>query len=180
MEKRIYKVAEIEETRKEAEELLSRSLDDEIKERMKAVIEAEAPIRKALLYKRALNSFGLQKVGSRLLSLFEELSLTLSFPTTLDGDGEVVFHKEEKEDFFRPSPSSALRYSYQIPHQEGAACILYILETGDKPSLTKGELYRLFLSEMGWDKSGRAIEELFSYALKDKRIKRSGNGRFLK
>ena len=98
----------------------------------------------------------------------------------MDGDGEVVFHKEEKEDFFRPSPSSALRYSYQIPHQEGAACILYILETGDKPSLTKGELYRLFLSEMGWEKSGRAIEELFSYALKDKRIKRSGNGRFLK
>ena len=96
MEKRIYKVAEIEETRKEAEELLSRSLDDEIKERMKAVIEAEAPIRKALLYKRVLNSFGLQKVGSRLLSLFEELSLTLPFPTTLDGDGEVVFHKEEK------------------------------------------------------------------------------------
>ena len=90
MEKRIYKVAEIEETRKEAEELLSCSLDDEIKERMKAVIEAEAPIRKALLYKRVLNSFGLQKVGSRLLSLFEELSLTLSFPTTLDGDGEVV------------------------------------------------------------------------------------------
>ena len=119
-------------------------------------------------------------MGSRLLSLFEELSLTLPFPTTLDGDGEVVFHKEEKEDFFRPSPSSALRYSYQIPHQEGAACILYILETGDKPSLTKGELYRLFLSEMGWEKSGRAIEELFSYALKDKRIKRSGNGRFLK
>ena len=49
MEKRIYKVAEIEETKKEAEELLSRSLDDEIKERMKAVIEVEAPIRKALL-----------------------------------------------------------------------------------------------------------------------------------
>ena len=96
MEKRIYKVAEIEETKKEAEELLSRSLDDEIKERMKAVIEVEAPIRKALLYKRVLNSFGLQKVGSRLLSLFEELSLALPFPTTIDGDGEVVFHKEEK------------------------------------------------------------------------------------
>ena len=116
MEKRIYKVAEIEETRKEAEELLSRSLDDEIKERMKAVIEAEAPIRKALLYKRVLNSFGLQKVGSRLLSLFEELSLTLSFSTTLDGDGEVVFHKEENlrsHPFHFPAlPFSAIPVSF--------------------------------------------------------------------
>ncbi len=73
-----------------------------------------------------------------------------------------------------------MRYSYQIPEKEAANAILYILEKGDKNSYTKSTLYRLFLSEMEYLKSGDRIVELFNAALMDERIKISGNGRIIK
>ncbi|MGN1163490.1 MAG: DUF3320 domain-containing protein [Candidatus Ornithospirochaeta sp.] len=180
MEKREYKCVELEVVERTSEDLLSRELDGEILDRMKKTIETEAPIRRSLLYKRVINSFSLQKLGSRLLPLFDSISTSLPFPTTEDSDGETVFHSTGEEDYFRPTPDSSVRYSYQIPHSEAASAIIHIISSSEKNSWTRSELYRAFLSEMGWEKSGRAIEELFSNAVTDHRIRRSGNGRILK
>lgn len=180
MEKREYTKANLEQIELVSDDLLSRTMDEMVLDRMTKTIETEAPIRRSLLYKRVLNSLGMVKVGIRLLELFDTLSSSLSFRISEDGDGETVFHSSEEEAYFRPTPDSAIRYSYQIPHEEAAICLLYILENGEKNSWTRSDLYKAFLSEMGWEKSGRSIEELFSYALKDSRIKRSGNGRILK
>ena len=160
--------------------LLSQANDGEIRERMEKTIEMEAPIRRSLLYKRVINSFGLVKVGSRISPLFDSIAQTLDYPTTEDSDGETVFHNGKEEDFFRPSPDPEDRYSYQIPSSEAASCLIYIISSSDKNSVTKSQLYRDFIKTMGWEKSGGAIEKLFSSALSDPRIKRSGNGRFIK
>lgn len=180
IEKKPYVRVNLPLTPKESNDLLSLSFNDEIKERMEKTIEVEAPIRRTLLYKRVINSFGLLKVGSRLLSLFDSISSELSNAISEDYDGETVFHSTEDEDFFRPSPDSEDRYSYQIPSSEAASCLLYVMDNTEKQSLTKSQLYREFICEMGWEKSGNAIEKLFSTALQDNRIKRSGNGRILK
>lgn len=180
IEKKPYQKTELATLKKESEDLLSSLYDEEIKTRMMRTIEVEGPIRRSLLYKRVLNSFSLVKVGSRLLSLFDRLSSEIEVLITEDYDGESIFHNGEREDFFRPSPNACDRYSYQIPSSEAASCILYILENSEKPSMTKSQLYREFIKEMGWEKSGRAIEEIFNSSLLDSRIKRSGNGRFLK
>ena len=180
IEKKPYVRVNLPLTPKESSDLLSLSFNEEIKERMEKTIEVEAPIRRTLLYKRVINSFGLLKVGSRLLSLFDSISSELSNTISEDYDGETVFHGKENEDSFRPSPDSEDRYSYQIPSSEAASCLLYIMEHAEKQSLTKSQLYREFISAMGWEKSGNAIEKLFSAALLDSRIKRSGNGRILK
>lgn len=45
----------------------------DIKERMKKILEVEGPIEKELLFKRVLGSFGIQKLGSRINSLFEDM-----------------------------------------------------------------------------------------------------------
>ncbi len=180
IEKKPYVRVNLPLTPKESNDLLSLSFNDEIQERMEKTIEVEAPIRRTLLYKRVINSFGLLKVGSRLLSLFDSISSELSNAISEDYDGETVFHSTEDEDFFRPSPDSEDRYSYQIPSSEAASCLLYVMDNTEKQSLTKSQLYREFISEMGWEKSGNAIEKLFSAALQDNRIKRSGNGRILK
>ena len=180
IEKKPYVRVNLPLTPKESNDLLSLSFNDEIKERMEKTIEVEAPIRRTLLYKRVINSFGLLKVGSRLLSLFDSISSELSNAISEDYDGETVFHSTEDEDFFRPSPDSEDRYSYQIPSSEAASCLLYVMDNTEKQSLTKSQLYREFISAMGWEKSGNAIEKLFSAALLDSRIKRSGNGRILK
>lgn len=180
MEKKEYKITPLNQTPRSPDELLSGAFNDEIKGRMEAVIECEGPIRESLMYKRVLNSYSLYKNGVLLNGLLTSLSSSLSFPVTLDVGLEKVFHTGEDEDYFRPTPLGETRYSYQIPDREGTNAILYILENGDKHSYTRSELYRLFMAEMGYLRSGDRIEELFGNALKDERIKRSGNGRIIK
>ena len=53
-------------------------------------------------------------------------------------------------------------------------------ESLEKQSWTRSQLYKEVIREMEGEKSGNAIEKLFSAALSDGRIKRSGNGRILK
>ena len=92
-----------------------------------------------------------------------------------DRDGEKVFHFGD-ESFFRTSIDSE-RYSYQIPIEEAANCILYILEREGR-ILTKSALRRLFQKELGYEKLGSQIDRLFEQAARSPRIKRTGNGRF--
>ncbi len=179
MEKKDYTLTDLEFTPRSAEEMLSGSLDDDILARMKKVIETEGPVKESLMFKRVLNSYDLYKNGSRLSVLLSSLSSRLEYPVTEDGE-EKVYHTGKNEDYFRPTPLSEVRYSYQIPYAEGANCILYILENTDKTSYTKSVLFRLFLSQMGYLKSGDQITSLFEGALRDARIKISGNGRIMR
>ncbi len=180
MEKKEYTITAFEVTPKTSEEMLSGAFDDDILSRMERVIESEGPVKESLMFKRVLNSYDLFKNGSRLNGLLVSVTERLDVPVTTDSDGEKVYHTGKSEDCFRPTPLSEERYSYQIPHAEAANCILYILENGEKNSYRKGELYRLFISEMGYLKSGDQIRSLFEGALNDPRIRISGNGRIMK
>lgn len=180
MEKKEYTVAELENKTLTTDDVLSGAFDEDIKERMNRVIAVEAPIKESLLIKRVLNSLSIYKNGSRIDNHLAPILLSLNFNTSLDKDGERVYHTGKNEDYFRPTADSAVRYSYQIPSSEAANAILYILENGDKNSYTKSELYRLFLSQMEYLKSGERIVELYNAALTDKRIKISGNGRIIR
>lgn len=179
MEKREYTVTELDIKPLSSHDLVSGAYNDDILKRMKKVITVEGPVKESLLYKRVLNSYSLYKNGALLSALLSSLSASFG-NTSIDWDGEKVFHTEGGENYFRATPDGDIRYSYQIPSLEGANAVLYILEKGVKTSYTKSELKRLFLSEMGYSKTGDRIEELFEASLCDSRIRKSGNGRILK
>ena len=160
------------------DEIISGSLDDEIRSRMIQTVETEAPILESLLFKRVINSFSLKKVGSRILPVFDRIASTLPFRIEEDC-GERVFIKDGNDISFRPTPDSAVRYSYQIPTEEAASCLIFILEREDR-TVTKSELSKLFLEEMGYERMGAQVEALFRRASKSPGIKRTGNGRFTK
>lgn len=160
------------------EEIISRQLDSLIQERMEKTINTEAPIKQSLLFKRVINSLSLEKIGSRILPVFIDIASKLKYETT-DDNGESVFHIDN-EDYFRPTPDSKIRYSYQIPSSEGANCILYILENSDKNTFSKSDLKKRFLNELEYQKCGAQVEILFSQSLKDERIEITGNGRIRK
>ena len=176
-EKKEYREAELEALAATPEAIISGSLNDEIRGRMMTVIEAEAPIKESLLFKRVINSLSLKKVGSRILPVFEGIASSLPVRITEDADGERVFHKEDEDDSYRPTPDSAIRYSYQIPAEEAARCIISILERNGK-TMTKSELKKRFRDEMGYQKLGASVDNLFNAACKCDGIKRTGNGRF--
>ncbi len=176
IEKRDYIVTDLSVENKSPEELLSGVYDDEILKRMEAVIECEGPIKESLLFKRVINSFSLMKVGSRLLELLIKIEERLPFEATVE-NGEKVFHNGSEENFYRPTPDAAVRYSYQIPTIESANALITMLSSiSGKPY--KKELAPLFLSTMGWDKMGAKVRELFERGLEDERIKKSKNGRY--
>ena len=175
IEKKEYRIAELGVMSADPEMIISGSLDGEIGERMKAVIETEAPIRETLLYKRVILSLSLKKVGSRIEPVFRRIAEGLPYSRTVE-DGELVFHSGD-ESFFRSSIDSE-RYSYQIPVSEAVNCIEYILEKEGR-ILTKTALKRLFQKELGYEKLGSQIDRLFNLAARDPSIRRTGNGRFI-
>ena len=174
IEKKEYRIAALEPIAADPEMIISRALDDEIRARMSAVIETEAPIREALLFKRVIYSLSMKKVGSRIEPVFRCIAQSLPYEKT-EEEGELVFHNGD-ESFFRTSIDSD-RYSYQIPIAEAAACILYILERENR-IITKSELAILFRNELGYERLGAQVDALFRAAAKDARIGRTGNGRF--
>ena len=176
--RREYVLTELSIMNESPETLISGILDDEILSRMKSIVECESPIRESLLFKRTINSFSLQKVGSRILDKFVEIASKLEYEKIYEGDEAVYLSKPC--DYFRPTPESLVRYSYQIPYVEGACAILHILENSDKASFTQKDLLRCFEEEMGYQKVGSKVLDLFKESLKDPRIKKSKNGRITK
>ena len=174
IEKRKYITAELPLIETEPEAIISGAMDDEIRSRMERTVEAEGPILEPLLFKRVINSMSLKKVGSRIEPVFSRIAESLPYEKS-EEDGEKVFHFGD-ESFFRTSIDSD-RYSYQIPIEEAANCILYILERENR-IITKSELVILFRNELGYERLGAQVDALFRAAAKDGRIGRTGNGRF--
>ncbi len=177
-EKREYTVVELDTINVTPEEIISGAMNEEIKARMLKTIETEGPILESLLYKRVISSFSLKKVGSRILPVFDAVASSLPVQITEDA-GERLFHSNNEDDSFRPTPESEIRYSYQIPTEEAVNCLEYIIQNAEK-TVTKSELEKLFKAEMGYDRLGSQVEALFKRAAKNPRLKRTGNGRFTK
>ncbi len=175
-ERREYRKAELDVIEATPEAIISGSLDDEIRARMAATIEAEAPIKESLLFKRVINSMSLKKVGSKILPAFVRIASALPCRISED-DGERVFHSSSEGECFRPTPDPSVRYSYQIPTEEAVNCLEYILER-EQRIITKSELSRLFKAELGYERMGAQVDSLFRRAAKSPLLKRTGNGRF--
>ena len=175
IEKRGYTIADLPQTEATAEMIIQHLLDDEIRNRMIETIEAEGPIMRPLLYKRVITSFSLKKVGSRIEPVFDEIASSLQYHVTSDA-GETVYHNGKDENFFRTAPLSE-RYSYQIPTEEAAMCINYILENENR-IITKSELMILFRNELGYERIGAQVDALFQRASRSESVIRTGNGRF--
>ena len=175
-EKKDYRTAELNVIAASPEAIISGSMDEEIRERMMLTIEAEGPILESLLYKRVINSMSLKKVGSRIEPVFRRIAMSLSCQKT-DEDGVTVFHNGRDESFFRTAEESD-RYSYQIPLSEAVHCLQYII-SGSERSLTKKELAIRFRDELGYERMGAQVDNLFIRASASPDIKRYGNGRFI-
>ncbi len=176
VEKKEYRMAQLETIQAKPEAIISGSMDDELESRMLRVIDSEAPILESLLFKRVINSMSLKKAGSRILPVLDRIASSLPVRIT-EEDGERVFHKDGEEPCFRPTPDSAVRYSYQIPVEEAVCCLQFILER-EKRIITKSELSKLFKAELGYDRMGSQVDALFRKAAKSSSLKRTGNGRF--
>ncbi len=163
-EETAYKMAIFDQLSLSSEDLQSGSWNDEVKRRIASCIETEAPICRSLLLKRVANSFGLYKVGWRLDKYFSDILEDFSF-CLKDEEEVAVYHSEsEKQGVFR-TDSQEIRFSPQIPPSEAANAIVHVLENSSR-KLKRNEVFRAFLSELGYSKRGKDLDTLFKKALK--------------
>lgn len=144
-----------------------------IKSRMMQVIEVESPIEKELLFKRVLDSFGIQKLGSRIEHLFEGLLKELT-------SDKGIYINQETVALPNTDFTNCIRISTEeqrpfilIPNEEIAAGILDILKnsfTISKDALISDVAKEIYCNNRIGDKITKKIDSALRYLERTKKI----------
>ncbi|HEY5593178.1 MAG TPA: DUF3320 domain-containing protein, partial [Paludibacter sp.] len=120
------------------------------------VMQTEAPISRALLCKRVLNSWGISRLGQRLDSYFETLFASLPYYQKKH-DGITFFwnNKEQCENYELYRPIS-IRDAVDLPPEEVANGIKQILE--EQISMPTTDLTKLTAQLFSFSRSGTNVE----------------------
>ncbi|MCQ2496820.1 MAG: DUF3320 domain-containing protein [Lachnospiraceae bacterium] len=181
---RVFRAAKLNPAPVSADVLLTADGKKEIKRRMEAVIEAEAPLNKEVLFKRILTSFGIQRANAKLQEQFAKVLDSLKLEITEQADTEFVWGKNASSTdiaFFRTSEavSPDRRDVKDIPIQEIEQAVLYVIDC--QIGLTREDLIRESAKLFGFTRTGEAINNYMSagiqLALIDELIKFDANGR---
>ena len=111
-----------------------------------------------------MNSLGIEKIGVRIREHLEGLvPYILSTRETISG--QVIYHTEREENYYRPQKNGEekYRYSHQIPYTEAMLAIEAIYQD-DKDTvhgILKKDLRERFIRKLGYTKRGSSLDALF-------------------
>ena len=109
-----------------SEQFTAGTYDTKVRKKIARVIEVEAPISKSFLIRQVLNSYGITRTGSRIISHMEELLEKTGYPTT--GKGRIFYWKnaDDAQNYAIYRPVSE-RDARDIAPEEYAVAIRNIL-----------------------------------------------------
>lgn len=167
-----------------AEELLSSRYTPGIRKRIISLIEAEAPISKAAMIRRIVQSYGIARSGSRITAHLESLLAAMNLKTTRQAE-EVFYWRNDQDpetyqDFRTADSEETRRDAKDIPVEEAAGAVCQAL--ADQLSLNHEDLLRESAKLLGYPRMGSAIgllmQEAIRYALWKNRIVLAANGNY--
>jgi hypothetical protein len=179
-----YSAADLPYTAVTSEEFLDGSLTAEIKKRIKAVIQEEAPVCEWLLIKRVINSFGIYKAGARIKPEMEAILSMMKLNVQTDKTGRVYWkstQSPEKYSGFRLFGDYDLtcRDVQYVPDAEIANAAAYICAG---KTLSYDDLARQTAALLGYTRMGsnvvQGMKRGIAYAVKTKRIS-SKSGQYI-
>lgn len=156
-----------------------------IQEKIRRVIEKEAPVCEALLIRRVVQSFGISRTGTRIQSRMTQILSGMGLDCTKE-DGQLVFwktgQKPERYTGFRASGTEAARREARdVPVQEAANAICRVLD--EQISLLEEDLIREAARLMGYNRLGSVVMQLFQSAIlcaqRQGRIELAANGNWI-
>jgi hypothetical protein len=151
-----------------AEELVLPKYAAGIRKKIEAVISNEAPISKALLMRRVVQSYGITRAGTRIQAHFDTILDRLNLCTSTQEDQIFFWHADqdpETYDIYRPALSEETRRdAKETPVQEAAAAICQVL--ADQISLNQDDLVREGAKLMGYTRLGTSVTNLFTNAIR--------------
>jgi DNA polymerase III psi subunit len=151
----------------------------ESRERIRKIVEAEAPISIDLLIKRLINSFGISKAGSRIRPVAVRYIEALKVKTIDEENGIFCWRSDQDPmDYFEyrmaGMEKETKRDITDISCVELANAVMAVLSEGK--GLNDEELIRASANRMGYIRLGTNVRKKFreaiDYAVKTNRISR--------
>ena len=171
-----YQIAELEYTPVTSDDFVQGYYDSQVKEKIRSVIKTEAPVSRALLCKRVLNSFAIARMGTRLAAHMDYLLKRMNLRTT---GKEFLFYWNEEQhpesyDIYRPESE---REALDIAPEEVAVAVCRILK--EQGSLPEADLIRETAHQFNYTRLGDNVSASMAhgvaYALQSGKIVKSGN-----
>lgn len=178
---KVYEAADLPFTEVSSADFLSGSSTAEIRKRIKAVINTEAPVTEWLLIKRVINSFGIYKAGSQIRPEMEAVISSMKLNCTQDGTGRVYWKPKQNPEAYSEYRIGGkydvtcrdVQYICDIEIANAAASVLEE-EALDYAALAKKTALKLGYTRMGSNVT-EGMKRGIACALKTKRIRRSGD-----
>lgn len=176
MQIRPYRIAELEYTPVTSDDFAQGRYDSQVMEKIRSVIKTEAPVSRALLCKRVLNSFAIARMGTRLAAHMDCLLKRMDLRTT--GEESLFYWSEcldpKTYDIYRPD---SRREALDIAPEEVAVAVCRILK--EQGSLPEADLIREAARQFNYTRLGDNVSASMAhgiaYALQSGKIVRSGN-----
>ena len=163
-----YTPAKLRESLVSADDILLPKYAAGIRKKLETVIAKEAPIAKALLIRRVVQSYGITRAGSRIQSYLDKMIDAMNLTTTQQEDQVFYWTSEQNPDSYltyRPSAAEEdRRDAKEIPVQEAAGAVCQAIE--EQFSLSQEDLIREAAKLMGYTRLGSSVTYLFSNAIR--------------
>ena len=171
-----YQIAKLEYTPVTSDDFAQGYYDSQVMEKIGIVINTEAPVSRALLCKRVLNSFAITRMGTRLAAHMDYLLQRMEFQTT--GKEPLFYWNENLDpksyDIYRPNSK---REALDIAPEEVAVAVCRILK--EQGSLPETDLIRETAHQFNYTRLGdnvmASMARGVAYALQSGRILKNGN-----
>ncbi len=155
---------------------------EQISQRLRGILEKEAPISRRLLLKKILGMWGISRSGARVERIFDEVLACVDCSVTQEGERSFLWNfgqKPEEYMVYRVENRDGERRGIEdIPFQEILNAMLEVLE--EQVSIPEEELNRAAAQKLGFARAGSAIADRMSdvvrQAVAQGRMKRTQNG----
>lgn len=181
----LYKPAALQEETLAPEDFIQPIQTRRIQEKIRCVIEQEAPVCETLLVRRVVQSFGISRTGSRIQSRMTQILSGMGLNCT-EENGQIVFWRanqmpEHYIEFRASGTETAKREARDVPVQEASNAICRVLD--EQISLLEEDLIREAAKLMGYARLGSVVTELFRMAIlsakRQGRIELAANGNWI-
>ncbi len=179
-----YRFANLPQQTVSPEELLSSRYTPGIRKRIISLLDREAPISKAAMLRRIVQSYGIARSGSRITAHLESLLDAMGLKTTQQGEQTFYWRSDQDpetyQDFRTADSDENRREARDIPVEEAAGAVCQAL--ADQLSLSPEDLQREGAKLLGYPRMGSAIgllmHEAIRYAQWKSRIVLASNGNY--
>ncbi len=153
-----------------------------IRERIAAVLQAEAPVSERMLIRRVVQSYGIARSGSRIQGHMAAILHAMRLRTTTQGDQKIYWDwNQDPKNYtgFRASGDGENRRDAKdIPIEEAANAVCYVLY--DQVSMSYDDLVRESANLLNYTRMGSNVVSVFGEAIRcaqrDGKLHEENNG----